>query len=328
MELAIIWAGIIAFGITMYVLLDGFSLGIGILYLFNRDQRARDVMMGSVTPVWDGNQTWLVLGGALLFAGFPKAFNMLLTVLYMPLSLMLIALVLRGAAFEFRFKSKRPLAWDACFIGGSTVAAFCQGVVLGTFVQGFNLENGILSADVFSAFSVFTGLAVVVAYALLGACWLVIKSVKGLQNWAQDIAKKLLIAALVCIAVVSVWTPFAQPAIAERWFSYPNAILLAPIPFWSLVVAGLLYRSLQKRAEFLPFMLCVLLYVLTLIGLSVSCWPYIVPRLYTIQEMAAPDDSLLFVLLGVTIIVPTILAYTAHAYYVFRDKVTPEDSYH
>lgn len=328
MELALIWAAIIAFGITMYVLLDGFSLGIGILYWFNRDQRARDVMMGSVTPVWDGNQTWLVLGGALLFAGFPKAFNLLLSALYLPLSIMLIALVLRGAAFEFRFKSRHQLAWDATFIGGSTVAAFCQGIVLGTFVQGFELVSGHVQADWWTPFSVFTGFAVVVAYALLGSCWLVVKSVKGLQQWAQRIGQKLLVAALLCIAVVCIWTPFAQPAIAERWFSWPNALMLAPIPFWSAVMAGMLFWALRKKAEYLPFFFCVALFVLTLIGLSVSVWPYIVPRIYTIEEMAAPDDSLLFVLLGVTIIVPTILAYTAHAYYVFRHKVTPEDSYH
>ncbi len=335
MDLPLIWAAIIAFGVTLYVLLDGFSLGTGILFPFVKGDAERDLMMGSVAPVWDGNQTWLVLGGVSLFAAFPAAFALLLSILYIPLIVMLIALVFRGVAFEFRFKAERGdiwrRIWDLSFIGGSITAAFCQGVVLGAYVLGFDVQGGEYtggSLDWLTPFSLATGVAVVCGYALLGACWLLIKTEGHLQTWARQAALRLLFVMLAFIALVSVWTPLANAAIAARWFTWPNLLLLSPVPVLTGAVAFGLFRALRKGREYTPFLLCVALYLLTLSGLVVSLWPYIVPRSLTIWQVASPPESQVFVLVGVSIIVPIILLYTAHAYYVFRGKVSEEDMYH
>lgn len=335
MDLPLIWAGIIAFGVTLYVLLDGFSLGMGILFPFVSDHTERDLMMGSVAPVWDGNQTWLVLGGVALFGAFPEAFALLLSILYLPLIIMLIALVFRGVAFEFRFKAAPHeiwrTVWDLSFIVGSITAAFCQGVILGAYVLGFSVQDrGYTGAvlDWVSPFSLVTGVAVVCGYALLGACWLLMKTQGALQDRARRIALRLLPVILLFVALISIWTPLAEPEIAARWFNLPNFLYLSPIPVLSGAVALSFYRALQQRREWVPFLLCIALYVLTLSGLAISLWPYIVPRTLTIWEVAAQSESQLFLLVGVAIIVPLVLIYTAHAYYVFRGKVSEEDMYH
>jgi cytochrome d ubiquinol oxidase subunit II len=331
--LPVIWMLILCFSITLYVLLDGFSLGVGILFPWAKLDQERSLMMASVSPVWDGNQTWLVGGGAALFAAFPKAFNLLSAALYVPLMAMLLALVFRGVAFEFRFKAKRTALWDTAFTAGSTVAAFCQGLVLGTFVQGFEYDGTRLLTGFWgfiSPFSLVTGAGVVLAYALLGSCWLVFKTEGELQAWARRQALRLLPLVLLAIALVCVWTPWAIPAIRERWFAGVNLVLLSPIPIWSGVIAFVMFGVLRnpKRPDALPFACCIGLYVMTLIGLGVSLWPYIVPRSFPFWEVAAPDGSLMFTLVGVLLIVPVILVYTAHAYYVFRGKVNLEDTYH
>ncbi len=335
MDLPLLWAGVIAFGVTMYVLLDGFSLGIGILFPFIRDDEERDLMMGSVAPVWDGNQTWLVLGGVGLFAAFPEGFALLLSILYLPLTVMVIALVFRGVAFEFRFKAERHeiwrTIWDWSFIAGSAVAAFCQGVVLGAYVLGFDLQGRVYVEGPLgwiSPFSLMTGVAVVCGYALLGACWLVIKTEGPLQEKARRAALRLLPVMLLFIMLVSIWTPLADPAIAARWFSWPNFLYLSPVPVVTGAVAFALYTALRGRREWTPFLLCVALYLLTLAGLAISLWPYIVPRHLTIWQVASPPESQLFILVGVAAIIPLVLLYTANAYYVFRGKVTAEELYH
>lgn len=331
--LPLIWAGFIAIGITLYVLLDGFSLGVGILFPFAREGGDRDLMMASVAPVWDGNQTWLVGGGAALFAAFPKAFNLLTTALYLPLMFMLLALVFRGVAFEFRFKARNQRFWNAAFIGGSTLAAFCQGLVLGTYVQGFEYDGTrLLIGDLgfLTPFSIIVGFGVVLAYALLGACWLILKTEGALQQRAYLWAKRLLLPVVIMVGVVSIWTPLLVPEIAALWFAMPNLILLSPIPIWTGVLVAVLYWLLtrQKGYDGLPFMACVGIYLMTLTGLGVSLWPYVVPRALTIWDVAAPANSLLFVMVGVLLIVPVILVYTAHAYYVFRGKASTDDVYH
>lgn len=331
MDLALIWAGIIAFGVTLYVLLDGFSLGIGILFPFAHSDEERGLMMASVAPVWDGNQTWLVLGGASLFAAFPKAFNLLLSALYLPLIVMLIALVFRGAAFEFRGKAAEPRLWNWAFAGGALTAAFCQGLVLGTYVLGFEIQDGVAQGGAFlwlSPFSLATGFAVVAAYAMLGACWLIIKTEGDLQAWARSQAQGLFWPILGFIALVSIWTPLADAAIADRWFSWPNLILLAPVPILTTGVAGALYLALRSNNEHAPFLLLILLYLLTLSGLTIGLWPYILPRELTVWDAAAQWESLLFLLAGVAVIIPVVLLYTTHAYYVFRGKVSAETAYH
>jgi cytochrome d ubiquinol oxidase subunit II len=255
--------------------------------------------------------------------------------LYLPLIVMLIALVFRGVAFEFRFKAERGdiwrTVWDVSFIAGSITAAFCQGLVLGTYVLGFDVHAGEYAGGTFdwlTAFSVMTGIAVICGYALLGCCWLLIKTEGRLQDKARSAALGLLPVMLMFVALVSVWTPLAEPEIAERWFSWPNLLLLSPVPVLSAIVALSLYNALRKKREGTPFLLCVVLYLLTLSGLAISLWPYIVPRELTIWDVAAPPDSQLFILIGVAIIVPIILIYTGHAYYVFRGKVSEQDLYH
>lgn len=333
--LPLLWMLILLGAITLYVLLDGFSLGIGILFPFARRDEHRGLMMSTVTPVWDGNQTWLVGGGAALFAAFPQAFNLLLSAFYLPLSAMLIALVFRGCAFEFRFKADRTLPWTVAFAAGSFVAAFSQGLVLGTYVQGFAFDGTRLVVSrwhFLSPFSVMTGFGVVIAYALLGACWLIYKTEGPLRDWARRMARHLLPVVLVGIALVSLWTPYLVPQIRELWFDWPNFLLMSPIPLWLGVLLAVLARLLRddgdKWPDLLPFLACIALYLVTLLGLAVSLWPYVVPRQLTFWQAAAPEGSLMFVLVGVLLIVPVILAYTAHAYYVFRGKVRAEDAYH
>lgn len=330
-QLPLIWACVIAFGVTMYVLLDGFSLGVGILFPFTSSDTDRDTMMNTVAPVWDGNQTWLVLGGASLFGAFPRAFSLLLPALYLPLIVMLVALVFRGVAFEFRFKARRRWVWDLSFIVGSTLAAFCQGIVLGAYVLGFPVEDGRFVGGGFSwlsPFSLMTGVAVVCAYALLAACWLVIKTEVHLQHWARRVAQRMLWVVLGFIVLVSVWTPIAEPAIAERWFSLPRFFYLVPVPLLTGVIAAGLIAAIRRRSDHGPFLLCVALYLVTLAGLAISLWPYIVPRSVTLWAAASPPESQMFLLVGVAIIIPVILAYTAHAYYVFRGKVSKDEGYH
>jgi cytochrome d ubiquinol oxidase subunit II len=226
MDLTLVWAVIIVSGVAVYVILDGFDLGLGILFPFAPSDRDRDIMMRSIAPVWDGNETWLVLGGAGLFAAFPKAYAALLSALYLPLMLMLFALICRGVAFEFRFKAERSRSlWDISFSLGGWLAAFCQGVIVGAIVQGIPLSGGQYAGgpwDRLTPFSLFTGLALVAGYALLGATWLIMKTVGDLQRWSYRVARRMLPLVLLGVAAVSVWTPLAEPAIASRWFSLPN----------------------------------------------------------------------------------------------------------
>jgi cytochrome d ubiquinol oxidase subunit II len=331
--LPLIWAAFLTSAIVFYVLLDGFSLGIGILFPFARTGHDRDLMMATIVPVWDGNQTWLVGGGMALLTAFPKAANLLATAFYLPLTIMVLALVFRGAGLEFRFKAKVTRLWSVAFVAGSIVAAFSQGMVLGTYVQGFEYDGTRLLGGVLafiSPFSLFTGLCVVLAYAMLGACWLIYKTEGELQQWAQAAARRLLPMVVAAVGLISLWSALAIPYVRDLWFGWPNIILLSPIPFWTLVLSAVLYRLLYKlpRQDFLPFLCCIGLYLMTLIGLGISLWPYVVPRTLTIWQVAAPDSSLLFAMVGVLLIVPVILVYTAHSYYVFRGKVSLRDVYH
>ncbi|WP_119419451.1 cytochrome d ubiquinol oxidase subunit II [Desertibaculum subflavum] len=327
LDLPIIWAGIIAFAVAMYVLLDGFDLGLGILAPF-ADTRDRARIMATVAPVWDGNETWLVLGGGGLLAAFPVAYATVLPAVYLPIILMLIALVLRGVAFEFHPKAQgrdRGL-WDAAFAGGSTVAALMQGIVLGRFVEGFDAAAGPFAWA--TPFALMTGLGLVAGYALLGACWLVLKTDGHLQAWARDWAMRLVVVVLGFVGVVSLWTPLAQPAIAERWFAWPRLLLLSPVPLATVAAGAQLWQSLRRGRELAPFLLTVAIFLLAYLGLGISLWPYAVPRAITIWEAAASPSSLKFLLVGVVILIPIILAYTAHAYWVFRGKVAEGEGYH
>ncbi|MDP9523148.1 cytochrome d ubiquinol oxidase subunit II [Pseudomonas putida] len=332
-DLPLIWAVIIIFGVMMYVVMDGFDLGIGMLFPFVNDARDRDVMMNTVAPVWDGNETWLILGGAALFGAFPLAYAVVLEALYLPLILMLIGLIFRGVAFEFRFKAKptKRHLWDKAFIWGSLVATFSQGVALGAFIEGIKVverkyAGGAL--DWLTPFSLFCGLGLVVAYTLLGCTWLVMKTEGPLQQRMHDVARPLALVLLVVIAVVSLWTPLAYPQIAARWFSMPNLLWFMPVPILVLVTFYGLLRAVARNAHYTPFLLTLALIFLGYSGLGISLWPNIIPPSISIWEASAPPQSQGFMLVGTLFILPIILGYTFWSYYVFRGKVTHEDGYH
>jgi cytochrome d ubiquinol oxidase subunit II len=332
-DLPLIWAVIIIFGVMMYVVMDGFDLGIGILFPFMKDESDRDVMMNTVAPVWDGNETWLVLGGAGLFGAFPLAYSVVLSALYLPLILMLVGLIFRGVAFEFRFKAtaeKRHL-WDKAFIGGSLAATFFQGVALGAFIDGIPVVNRQFaggSLDWLTPFSVFCGLALIVAYALLGCTWLIMKTEGGLQKAMHDLARPLALALLAVTGVVSIWTPLAHADIAHRWFSLPNLFWFLPVPILVLVTLVAFFKAVARNANYMPFLLTLVLIFLGYSGLGISLWPNIVPPSISIWDASSPPQSQGFMLVGTLFIIPFILGYTFWSYYVFRGKVTPADGYH
>jgi cytochrome d ubiquinol oxidase subunit II len=332
-DLPLLWVVIIGFALMMYVVMDGFDLGIGILLPFVERREDRDTMVNTVAPVWDGNETWLVLGGAGLFAAFPLAYAILLSNLYLPLILMLAGLILRGVAFEFRFKAiarDRPF-WDRAFNLGSCMATFFQGAALGAFIDGFpgrTLQHLGGALDWLSAFSVFTGLGLFVAYALLGATWLVMKTEGALQARMRRLAQRAAIALLAVIGLVSLWTPLTHPLIAARWFTLPNLYFFSPVPFLVAASSAALIWSLARGREILPFVLALFVLFLGYSGLAISLWPNIVPPDIPFWRAAAPPQSLGFTLVGALLIIPVILGYTAWAYYVFRGKVTASSGYH
>ncbi|MBK3799867.1 cytochrome d ubiquinol oxidase subunit II [Azospirillum brasilense] len=330
--LTLAWVAIVGFAVFMYVLMDGFDLGIGILYPFAPSEEARDVMMNSVAPVWDFNETWLILGGAGLFAAFPIAYAIVLPAMYLPLLLMLIALIFRGVAFEFRFKarSSRHL-WNKAFFLGSLLATFAQGVVLGSFIQGIEVEGRNFAGtmlDWLTPFSLFCGVALIAGYALLGSTWLIWRTIGILQDWCFRVARRLLIVVLFLVAAVSLWTPFLDASIAARWFSVPNILLLSPVPLMVGFLAFGLWRALDEGREVLPFAFAMGLFALSYLGLAISLWPVLIPPGITVWQAAAPPETQVFLLIGMAFLIPTILIYTAYSYWVFRGKVTGAIGYH
>ena len=331
-DLVLVWAVLIALAVLFYVMLDGFDLGIGILVPLVGDAEQRDVMIDTVAPVWDGNETWLVFGGAGLFAVFPLAYSLLLTAFYAPLTAMLLALVFRGVAFEFRHRDRqhKPL-WTAAFSAGSMLAALTQGIVLGAFIQGIAVDGRSYAGgwfDWLTPFSVFTGLGLLAGYALLGASWLVLKTEGPLRERMYSLLPAILVLTLLALAGVSLWTPWSEPAIAARWFSWPNFGWLAPVPLVVALLALALYRAVRQRNDGAPFPLCLGLFALSYLGLGISLFPHVVPPRITIWQAAAPDSSLGFMLVGAAVLLPVILAYTAYNYWVFRGKVRAGDGYH
>jgi cytochrome d ubiquinol oxidase subunit II len=331
-DIATVWAFIIAFAVFVYVVMDGFDLGLGMLFPLFPKKEDRDVMMNSVAPVWDGNETWLVLGGGGLMAAFPLAYSVLMPALYTPMIVMLLGLVFRGVAFEFRWRSRRERnLWDIAFAGGSMLATLAQGVALGAILQGINVNGRHYGGgwwDWLTPFSVLTGFALVAGYGLLGATWLVMKTEGELRDHAYRLSWWLLFAMLGAIGVVSLATPFLDAEYARRWFAWPNIIVTAPVPIAVAAVTLLLLRSLAAKQDYRPFFLSLTLFALSYAGLGISMWPYIVPRSITIWQAAAPDNSLVFMSYGIAVLVPVILAYTAWAYYVFRGKVRAGAGYH
>lgn len=332
LDLPLIWAGIIALGVIMYVIMDGFDLGIGILFPFTRNDSDRDVMVNSVAPVWDGNETWLILGGAGLFAAFPIAYAVLLPAFYLPLIVMLLALIFRGVAFEFRFKSlKNKHWWDRAFAWGSMAATFSQGVVLGAFIQGVEVVDRAYQGSALgwlTPFALFCGLALMAGYAMLGAAWLIGKTEGDLQAWCMDKMRLASLLTLLAVGLVSIWTPLIHEEIAGRWFAWPQILYLSPVPVLVVLTGWRLYVALERREHWTPFLLTLALFILSYAGLAISLFPYVIPPAITIYDAASPPESLSFLLIGVAPLLPIILGYTFYNYWVFRGKVTAETGYH
>jgi len=329
--LPLIWAAILGVAVALYVVLDGFDLGIGMLFPFAKDDAQRERMLASIAPFWDGNETWLVLGGGGLLVAFPRAYAIIMPAFYLPLIVMLLALVLRGVTFEFRANAQRKPVWNAVFAAASTIAGFCQGLVLGGIVGGIDIANGAFAGGPFdwaTPFGVMCGLGIVAGYALLGATWLMLKTDGEMARDAAAKAKVLLIAVLVFMAAVSIFTPLAFPRIAARWFTLPNLFYLAPVPILTALVAFAEWRWIAARREAAPFLATVALFLLGYLGLVISTFPYIVPSGLTIWDAAAAPASQTFMLIGTLVLLPVILGYTAFTYWLFRGKVGETADYH
>jgi cytochrome d ubiquinol oxidase subunit II len=329
--LPLIWAGVIGTAVAMYVILDGFDLGIGILFPFSTSEGERDQMMRTIAPFWDGNETWLVLGGAGLFVAFPRAYAILMPAFYLPVIVMLLALVFRGVAFEFRTVSNTKKLWNVAFTIGSTLAAFAQGVILGGLINGIPVRDGGYAGGTFdwaTPFGLICGLAVVAGYGLFGATWLVMKTDGAVQDRARAHAKVLLLAVLGFMAVVSLWTPLAIPRIAERWFSLPNFYFLWPVPVVTALVAFAAWRWLEQGRDVPPFLATIGLFLLGYLGLVISSFPYLVPPTLTVWDVAAAPASQIFMLLGTLLLLPFVLGYVAFIFWLFRGKVRAGESYH
>jgi cytochrome d ubiquinol oxidase subunit II len=331
-DLPLIWYGLIIVAIFLYILLDGFDLGVGVLFPFAPSDQCRDRMMNSIAPFWDGNETWLVLGGGGLFAAFPLAYAILMPALYIPVIIMLLGLIFRGVAFEFRFKAsdRTRVVWDYAFHFGSLTAAFMQGVIIGAVVQGVAVDGRRFAGSAFdwlNAYSVMSGVALVFGYALLGATWLVMKTEEITQQWARKCAAYALGYVGLFLAIVSISMPVMNPGIRALWWSLPNFFFLLPIPFASLVLIILIWRDLHSGREVRPFLLSLGVFLTAYLGLGISLWPFAVPFAITFRQAAAVPVSQSLLLVGTVILLPLVLGYTAYCYYLFRGKSSHETIY-
>jgi cytochrome d ubiquinol oxidase subunit II len=352
--LPVVWAVLIATAVVMDVILDGFDLGIGILFPFARNSTDRDTMIDSIAPFWDGNETWLVLGGGGLWVAFPAAYAAIMPANYLPVIIMLLALIFRGVSFEFRAVSKpRHAVWTVAFSGGSIVAAFAQGVILGNLIHSVSGASGssdslvskwtgplaqelsrvndlVALPEWLSLFGILCGFGLIAGYALLGATWLMARTGVGLAERSRGQARVLLVVILVFIAVVSLWTPLEHARIEERWFSTPNIYFLWILPAITVLVAIWVWRAIRRGAEVKPFVGSILLFLLCYLGLAISIFPYIAPPDLTIWQAAAVPESQIFTLIGVLVMLPIILAYTAFVYWTFlrEGKVVAGAGYH
>jgi cytochrome d ubiquinol oxidase subunit II len=329
--LPLIWAAIIGSAVALYVILDGFDLGIGMLFPFAEDDAERNQMMASIAPFWDGNETWLVMGGVGLLVAFPLAYAIVMPALYLPVIVMLLALVFRGIAFEFREIGHNKALWNVAFAGGSTLAGFCQGLILGGMIQGIKVENNAYAGGTFdwlTPFALLCGFGILSGYALLGATWLTMKTSGPVAERARAHAVWLLYAVLIFMAAVSLWTPIEFPQIRERWFSLPNILYLWPVPLLTALAAFIAWNALHRGRDTIPFVATIILFLLGFIGLVISSFPYLVPPSLTIWQTAAAPGSQIFMLIGTLVLLPLILAYTAYVYWLFRGKIGPGQSYH
>lgn len=332
LDLVPVWTLILGIGVFLYVILDGFDLGVGMLFGFAPDTAQRNLIMNSIAPIWDGNETWLILGSVGLMAAFPLAFAIIIPAIYFPVLIMLLALVFRGVAFEFRYRdAERKSFWDQGFVYGSAIATFAQGIVLGAFIQGFKVDGRHFvgsSFDCFTPFSLLTGVALVFGYALLGAGWLVLKTEGELQAMARRLGRMALLGVLAAIFFVSLWTPAVDPVIAHRWFSWPNMAFLAPVPIITALIALYVWRALGRAGEAGPFVGAAGLFLMSYLGMAISLWPMIVPHKYTLWQASSSESTQAFLLIGTLVLLPVILLYSGWSYWVFRGKVRADIGYH
>ena len=331
LDLVPIWTLILGMTVFFYVLLDGFDLGVGMLFGLAPDASSRNAIMNTIAPVWDGNETWLVLGGLGLLAAFPLAFAIIIPAVYFPILVMLLALIFRGLAFEFRFRdAENKTFWDRAFCYGSAIATFAQGMVLGTFIQGFQVSDRQFAGTAFdflSPFALLTGVGLLFGYGLLGAGWLVLKTEGDIQIAARRHGRICLLGVGLAIGIVSIWTPFMSETIAARWFVWPHIALLAPVPLATAAVAWLTWRALGNRAQAVPFLGAIGLFLLSYIGIAISLYPMIVPYHFTLWQAASSERTQAFLLVGTLVLLPVILMYTGWSYWVFRGKVRGDIGY-
>jgi cytochrome bd ubiquinol oxidase subunit II len=328
-----LWTLIVGIGVCFYVILDGFDLGVGMLYGFQPDTESRNMVMNSIAPIWDGNETWLVLGGLALLAAFPLAFAIIIPAVYFPIAVMLLALIFRGVAFEFRFRDAEHVTfWDRAFAAGSTIATFAQGMVLGAFIQGFEVDGRHFAGsswDFITTFSILTGIALIFGYCLLGAGWLILKTEGELQQRVRRMGRWSFIGVFVAIGIVSIWTPLMDQTVAQRWFSFPNIVFLAPVPIVTALLGWVEWRALNSDdSEVMPFAAAIGLFLLSYLGIAISLWPMIVPHKYTLWEAASAESTQAFLAVGTLFLLPIILMYTGWSYWVFRGKVRAKIGYH
>lgn len=330
--LPVIWAILIATAVALYVILDGFDLGMGILFPTTNDEKMRDQMMNSVAPFWDGNETWLVLGGGGLWVAFPMAYAIIMPALYLPVIIMLLALIFRGVSFEFRWVAKpNHRAWDFAFSAGSIIAAFSQGVILGGLLQGITVSNGEFAGgpfDWFTPFALACGFGMVTGYGLLGCTWLMMRTEGSTAEHARKLAGPLLITMGAFAALVSLWTPIAIPRIAERWFATPNIFYLWPLPLLTAVLGLAVWRAIGKNAGGAAFLGTVGIFILCFLGLAISTFPYLVPPSVTLWDSAAAPASQIFLLIGTIFLLPMVLGYTVFVYWIFRARLGEGHGYH
>lgn len=327
-----LWTILLGIAVFFYVLLDGFDLGVGILYGLAPDGITRNLIMNSIAPIWDGNETWLVFGCLGLLAAFPLAFSIIIPAVYFPILIMLLALAFRGVSFEFRNRdAAHATLWDHTFCFGSLIATFAQGVILGAYIQGFKVYGRHFvgsSFDCFTWFSLFTGLALIFGYALLGAAWLILKTEGTLQNTARQQGRWCFIAVVISIGVVSLWTPLSHHEIAHRWFSWPNIAYLSPVPIVMLVIMFFEWRALNNESEVAPFIGAIGLFIIPYFGIIISLFPMAVPHCFTLWQAASAPETQTFLLVGTMFLLPVVLMYIGWSYWVFRGKVRAHIGYH
>ena len=325
-----VWAALTAMAMIFYVILDGISLGVGLLFPAARDESERNTMMQSIAPVWDANETWLVFGGAAIFVAFPIVYSILSTALYVPLMAFIMGLIFRGVTFEFRAEAARKTVWDRAFFWGSLAAVVSQGLMLGGILSGIAVSREAFSGlplDWLNPFSVMVALSLIPGYIMLASCYLIIKTDGPVQDLAYRNALRSVLLVLFFMAVVTVWTPYHYPLVWKHWFSPPRIYFVWSFPLLGMGAALKLIESLRKRRETGPLVYAIGLFMSGYLGLLTSLYPYAIPPAVTLAEAAAQAETLRFALWGAVIVLPVIIGYVIYSYSVFRGKVGEEQYY-